>query len=59
MFWTPAKVPDGRKIDEVEDLSEAGKWSVTTADNIRGVVGSAQIWTENKTKSLVVFQERF
>ena len=38
---------------------QAGKWSVTTADNIRGVVGSAQIWTENKTKSLVVFQERF
>lgn len=45
--------------DEESVEPEAGKWSVTTADNIRGVVGSAQIWIENKTKSLVVFQERF
>lgn len=47
------------RIEEVEDLSEAGKWSVTTAENIRSVVASAQIRTADRTKSLVVFQGRF
>ena len=41
------------------ESGEAGKWSGTIAENIRGVIGSAQIRVADRTKSLVVFQGRF